>query len=82
MPEMDGYEVCRWIRSTPAYRDVLVIALTGFGQEEGYRRSRQAGVDHHLVKPPHIDELCELLRGPAGERRGAPLPTLHPPTGP
>ncbi|HEY6357338.1 MAG TPA: ATP-binding protein, partial [Vicinamibacterales bacterium] len=61
MPDMDGYEVSRRIRETPEYRGLLVIALTGWGQEEDRRRSCEAGFDHHLVKPPDIDELRELL---------------------
>jgi CheY-like chemotaxis protein len=39
----------------------LVIALTGWGQEHDYRQSRAAGFDHHLVKPPDIERLRELL---------------------
>jgi two-component system, sensor histidine kinase len=61
MPEMDGYEVARQIRSTPAHADILLIALTGWGQEHDQRRSRTAGFDHHLVKPPDIDRLRDLL---------------------
>lgn len=68
MPEMDGYEVCRRIRSIPAYRDLLLIALSGFGQKQDYRRSRQAGFDHHMVKPPDIDKLCEVLKGAVADR--------------
>ena len=60
MPEMDGYEVARRIRAVRAHR-VLLIALTGWGQEQDYRQSREAGVDHHLVKPPDIYKLRELL---------------------
>ena len=61
MPGMDGYEVARRIRATSAHRDVLLIALTGWGQEHDHRRSRAAGFDHHLVKPPDIDKLRDLL---------------------
>ena len=61
MPEMDGYEVSRRIRATPDRQDVLLIALTGWGQEHDYRRSRAAGFDHHLVKPPDIDKLRDLV---------------------
>jgi len=60
MPEMDGYEVARRIRATPQ-ADVLIIALTGWGQEQDYRQSRAAGVDHHLVKPPDMEKLRALL---------------------
>ena len=61
MPEMDGYEVSRRIRATPGNGRVLLIALTGWGQEDDLRRSRAAGFDHHLVKPPDIDKLRDLL---------------------
>ena len=67
MPEMDGYEVCRRIRSSEAHRDALLIALTGWGQERDFRRSRQAGFDHHLVKPPDIKKLCEVLNNGVAE---------------
>jgi len=61
MPEMDGYEVARTIRAQPRHADVLLIALTGWGQQDDQRRSRAAGFDHHLVKPPNIEKLRELL---------------------
>ena len=61
MPEMDGYEVARRIRSTPAHADLLLIALTGWGQEHDQRRSHAAGFNHHVVKPPDLDRLRSLL---------------------
>jgi two-component system CheB/CheR fusion protein len=61
MPGMDGYEVARRIRRQPEFRDVILIALTGWGQEEDRRRARAAGFDHHLVKPVDFDSLQELL---------------------
>jgi signal transduction histidine kinase/ActR/RegA family two-component response regulator len=61
MPEMDGYEVSRRIRATLDRGRVLLIALTGWGQEDDQRRSRAAGFDHHLVKPPDVDKLRDLL---------------------
>ena len=61
MPEMDGYEVARHIRSTAAHRDLLLIALTGWGQDHDQQRSRDAGFDHLIVKPPDVDKLRELL---------------------
>ena len=61
MPEMDGYEVARRIRARRRYGDVRLIALTGWGQEDDYERSRDAGFDHHLVKPPDIDKLRALI---------------------
>jgi CheY-like chemotaxis protein len=61
MPQMDGYEVARRIRAKTRDRAVLLIALTGWGQEHDQQRSRAAGFDHHVVKPPDIDRLRALL---------------------
>jgi CheY-like chemotaxis protein len=69
MPGMDGYEVARRIRANGRHEDMLLIALTGWGQEKDRRRSRAAGIDHHLVKPPDIGRLRELLTASAGEPR-------------
>ncbi|MDO9384976.1 MAG: PAS domain-containing protein [Hyphomicrobiaceae bacterium] len=61
MPGMNGYEVARAIRSGYPGNPVVIVALTGWGQEEDRRRSKEAGFDHHLVKPAEIDALQELL---------------------
>lgn len=61
MPEMDGYEVARTLRASPNHRDLLLIALTGWGQEHDQRLAREAGFSHHMVKPPDIAELRRLL---------------------
>jgi signal transduction histidine kinase len=61
MPGMDGYEVARRIRADSANRGMLLIALTGWGQDEDRARSAAAGFDHHLVKPADIDQLRQLL---------------------
>lgn len=61
MPDMDGYEVARKIRSSAGHGDVLLIALTGWGQAHDRRHSLAAGFDHHVVKPPDIDTLRDLL---------------------
>jgi signal transduction histidine kinase len=61
MPEMDGYEVARRIRSLPKSGDVKLIALTGWGQEEDLQRSKKAGFDHHITKPPEFNALKTLL---------------------
>jgi len=71
MPGMDGYEVARRIRARPALQGIQLVALTGWGQAEDRLRSREAGFDHHLIKPAGIDELCALLpstRDNAGPR--------------
>jgi signal transduction histidine kinase len=63
MPEMDGYEVARRIRAEHIDDAPQLIALTGWGQDQDYRRSELAGFDHHLVKPPNIERLRSLLGG-------------------
>jgi PAS domain S-box-containing protein len=61
MPGMDGYEVARRIRSGFPDRHTALIALTGWGQEEDRRRAREAGFDHHLIKPADMEALQVLL---------------------
>ncbi len=51
LPGIDGYEVARRMRAEPATRDMVLVALTGYGQEEDRRRALDAGFDDHLVKP-------------------------------
>lgn len=63
LPGMDGLEVARRIRAEHGRDQVVLIALTGWGQEEDLRRSREAGMDHHLVKPVSFDTLERLLAG-------------------
>ena len=62
LPKLDGHEVCRRVRKQPWGRDILMIALTGWGQEDDRRKSKAAGFDGHLVKPVDYDKLLELLR--------------------
>ncbi len=66
MPDMDGYEASRRIRAQLS-NDVLLVALTGWGQDEDLRQSRAAGFDHHLVKPPDMERLREILMDPASQ---------------
>jgi len=61
MPGMTGYEVARRIRSESWGRKPLMVAITGWGQDEDRRRSREAGFDQHLVKPVMLDALCRVL---------------------
>jgi len=63
MPEMDGYELTRRLREQPGGEGLTVIALSGWGQPEDRARSRQAGIDHHLVKPVSLEALERLLGG-------------------
>jgi CheY-like chemotaxis protein len=61
MPNLNGYEATRRIREQPWGRDITIIALTGWGQEEDRARSREAGCNGHLVKPVELSELEKLL---------------------
>ncbi len=61
LPEMDGYELARRIRATPALQGVTLIAVTGYGQADDRRKAIEAGFDHHLVKPVDSAELSALL---------------------
>jgi PAS domain S-box-containing protein len=61
LPGMSGYEVCRRLRESPWGKKILVVALTGWGQEEDRRKSQEAGFDGHLVKPVDYAVLVRLL---------------------
>ena len=61
LPKFDGHEVCRRVRKEPWGKDIVIIALTGWGQEDDRRKSQEAGFDGHLVKPVDYEKLLELL---------------------
>ncbi len=61
MPGLDGYEVARRIRREPWGRQVLLVALTGWGQREDVERSSAAGFDHHMTKPADFAALEQLI---------------------
>ena len=61
MPKLNGYEAARRIREQPWGRDVVLVALTGWGQEEDRKKSADAGFDFHLVKPVEKATLVSLL---------------------
>jgi PAS domain S-box-containing protein len=63
LPSLNGYEVCRRLREQPWGKAMLIVALTGWGQEEDRVRSREAGFDGHLVKPVDHAALTALLDG-------------------
>jgi CheY-like chemotaxis protein len=73
MPRMDGLEVARRMRQEPALKDLLLVAMTGYGQDEDRRLSQAAGFNAHLVKPVDLnalrsvlDQLPEIARGESG----------------
>jgi signal transduction histidine kinase/ActR/RegA family two-component response regulator len=66
MPRMNGYDAARMIRNQPECNGVVLVALTGWGQEEDRRRSYEAGFDYHIVKPidfTAVEKLLEDLNG-------------------
>jgi signal transduction histidine kinase len=65
LPDMDGTELARRLRAQPETADTMLVAVTGYGQESDRARTREAGFDHHLVKPIDLDRLQAVL-GEAG----------------
>jgi PAS domain S-box-containing protein len=61
LPNLDGYEVARRLRQEEGLGEALIIAISGYGQEEDRRRSREAGMDHHLTKPVDVRTITELI---------------------
>ena len=61
MPGMDGYETCSLIRQEPWGRNITILALTGYGQEEDIRKSLEAGFDEHLLKPVDLAALLTII---------------------
>jgi CheY-like chemotaxis protein len=61
LPGMDGYEVARHVRRDPAIKDIVLVALTGYGREEDKHQALTAGFDYHLVKPVDPDALPGLV---------------------
>jgi signal transduction histidine kinase/CheY-like chemotaxis protein len=63
LPRIDGFDACRRIREQPWGKQVLMIAITGWGQDVDRRKSQEAGFDHHLVKPVDANEISALMDG-------------------
>ena len=84
LPKLNGYEVARHIRQQPFGQGMVLVATTGWGQDADRRRSKDAGFDHHLVKPLDPDKLLELLAAlsqaaadAGGRRQWGPLETVN-----
>jgi CheY-like chemotaxis protein len=60
---MDGNELARRLRADPRTRPALLVAITGYGQEQDRRAALEAGFDHHMVKPVDLDKLAAILAG-------------------
>jgi CheY-like chemotaxis protein len=63
LPGMDGYELARRLREQDGLKGALLVAVTGYGQEEDRRRSREATLDYHLTKPVDPEALKQLVAG-------------------
>jgi CheY-like chemotaxis protein len=61
LPLINGYDACRQIRKAPWGKDIVLVALTGWGQEEVRREALEAGFDAHMVKPVDHDVLLGFL---------------------
>ena len=77
MPKMNGYEVAYRIRHQPSGQDIMLVAITGWGQEADRVRSRAAGFDHHLVKPVDVDQLQQLLAEKHATLQGLGVHAAH-----
>ena len=85
LPKLSGHEACRQIRSHPWGKNIIMIALTGWSQEEDRRKSKEAGFDAHMIKPLNYDELMAFLATTDGVEALGPLALpgsggLQPPT--
>jgi CheY-like chemotaxis protein len=63
LPKLNGYDACRQIRAQPWARGAVLIALTGWGQDEDKRHSKEAGFNFHMIKPVDPQALHKLLAG-------------------
>ena len=61
LPGMDGYQLAAHLRRDENVKHATLIAISGYGQEEDLRLAREAGFDHHLVKPIISDDLIKIL---------------------
>jgi CheY-like chemotaxis protein len=63
MPRLNGYDACRRIREKPWGKDIFLIAVTGWGQDDDRRRTEEAGFNCHMVKPVNPRDLMKVLAG-------------------
>jgi signal transduction histidine kinase len=66
MPKLDGYEVAKNIRAAPWGRNMLLVAVTGWGKEEDRRKAFDVGFDHHLTKPASVEDIETILSRTSG----------------
>ena len=73
LPGMDGYEVATRLRQKAIFQNVVLVAMTGYGQDSDRKRSLDSGFDHHLVKPPDFIKLKEILAAASEKRQSTDL---------
>jgi CheY-like chemotaxis protein len=79
MPNIDGYELARRLRKEPESERLILVALTGYGQETDKQRAKAAGFDYHLVKPVSLETLQALLASlPDSQQSDNWKPNQHP----
>jgi len=61
LPGLDGFEVAKRLRQHASLQNILLVAMTGYGQESDRQRSKEAGFDHHLVKPANFKQVLQIL---------------------
>lgn len=61
LPSLDGYQVARILRQE-GFHDMIIIAISGYGQDEDRRRAEEAGMDYHLTKPVDLKSITDLLQ--------------------
>lgn len=61
MPKLSGFETCLRIRQQPWGKDMLIVALSGWGDDRSKRKGLEHGFDHYITKPVALDELANLL---------------------
>ena len=69
LPRLSGYDIARHVRASRG-DEVLLVAITGWGQEDDRRRAREAGFDHHFTKPADFERLLEVIGAELKERGG------------
>jgi len=70
MPGLNGYDICRMLRELPQFNDTVLIAQTGWGQQQDKDMAREAGFDHHLVKPVDSERLQSILKNEISRQEG------------
>jgi CheY-like chemotaxis protein len=68
LPGLNGYEVAKQIRTKPTLKNVVLVALTGYGQESDRQASMEAGFNHHLIKPARLEQVRKILASVAEQR--------------